>query len=375
MPAHFPTKPASMPRLNQLATLPPAHFQSLLLEWFDQHGRTQLPWQQDISAYRVWVSEIMLQQTQVASVIGYFNAFIARFPDLLSLADADLDSVLQYWAGLGYYARARNLHRTARIIVANGGEFPQSLAELTALPGIGRSTAGAILSIAFGQQQPILDGNVKRVLARFHAINGWPGDNKIASQLWQISETYTPSTRSGAYTQAMMDLGATLCTRTKPRCSSCPLASGCLALQQELVDQLPTPRPRKILPSKNSYMLILQDDSNRILLQRRPPTGIWGGLWSLPEFTDLQQLQDWCVQRGFSIMAQRTLPSRQHSFSHYHLDYTPLLARSQNPSNFVMEANQLVWYKAGDIEQLGLPAPIKRLLQQIHTETTDDTND
>lgn len=361
-----------MPDPAITSSMPPEQFQALLLNWFDQHGRTHLPWQQQISAYRVWISEIMLQQTQVGSVISYFNTFIARFPDLLTLADAELDSVLQHWAGLGYYARARNLHRTARIIVENGGEFPQSLDRLIALPGIGRSTAGAILSIAFGQQQPILDGNVKRVLSRFHAVHGWPGDNKVAARLWQLSEDYTPTSRTAAYTQAIMDLGATLCSRSRPQCSRCPLATGCQALQQNLVERLPTPRPRKTLPIKSSYMLILHDHAGRMLLERRPPTGIWGGLWSLPEFADLQQLHSWCQQRDYRIDPPKILPSRQHSFSHYQLDYTPVLVATENPNNIVMEAGQLVWYKARDIEQLGLPTPIKRLLQQIHTETPDD---
>jgi A/G-specific adenine glycosylase len=353
----------------------PGQFHHLLLTWFDRHGRKHLPWQQDINAYRVWVSEIMLQQTQVNSVIGYFNNFISRFPDVTALANSELDTVLQHWAGLGYYARARNLHRAARYIADNGGEFPQTFEALAALPGIGRSTAGAILSIAFGQRQPILDGNVKRVLARFHAIHGWPGDGKVAEQLWQLSDRYTPAQRNAAYTQAMMDLGATLCTRARPRCCDCPVSAGCLALHQNLVEQLPEPKPRKLLPIKYIYMLGLQDADNRLLLEKRPPTGIWGGLWSLPEFTDLQQLQTWCLQRNYRIDPAVQLASRQHSFSHYQLNFTPILAKVQNPNNNVMEADSHVWYKARDIEQLGLPAPIKRLLQQIHPETSNDKID
>ncbi|MGR8932679.1 MAG: A/G-specific adenine glycosylase [Gammaproteobacteria bacterium] len=349
-------------------------FQKKLLAWFDQHGRKDLPWQLDINPYRVWVSEIMLQQTQVAAVIAYFNRFIARFPSVQSLADADLDEVLTHWSGLGYYARARNLHKTARIVAGNGGVFPKTLEELSGLPGIGRSTAGAILSIACGQSQPILDGNVKRVLARFHAVHGWPGNARTADQLWQISRRYTPIERCGDYTQAIMDLGATLCTRSKPQCELCPVTVGCQAKKLELVSQLPESKPRKELPVKQLYFLLLQDQQQRILLERRPPTGIWGGLWSLPEFDDLQQIQAWGLRRNVRFAKTRRLPSRRHTFSHYHLDYTPLFASAENPNNSVMEADGTVWYKSTDIQSLGLPTPIKRLLQQHFKEDDYDEN-
>lgn len=354
--------------------MPPEQFQHNLLAWFDQHGRKDLPWQQDINPYRVWLSEVMLQQTQVSSVIGYFNRFMARFPTVQSLAEAELDEVLQHWSGLGYYARARNLHKTAQIVTANGGEFPQTVEELSALPGIGCSTAGAILSIACGQSQPILDGNVKRVLARFSAIRGWPGDNKVATQLWSISRQYTPQQRTGDYTQAMMDLGATLCTRSKPNCEICPVGDACLARQLDLVKQLPESKPRRELPVKQLYFLLLQDAESRVLLERRPPVGIWGGLWSLPEFDDLRQMQDWAAQHNYRLEGQQTLPSQRHTFSHYHLDYTPLLARLENPTHNVMEASSSLWYKACDIDSLGLPTPIKRLLQQHYTEVHYDKN-
>ncbi|QPK62777.1 A/G-specific adenine glycosylase [Methylomonas sp. LL1] len=354
--------------------MPPEQFQQQLLAWFDIHGRKDLPWQQDITPYRVWVSEIMLQQTQVASVIGYFQRFMARFPTVQSLAETELDEVLRHWAGLGYYARARNLHKTAQRIAANQGQFPQTAEDLSALPGIGRSTAGAILSIACGQSQPILDGNVKRVLARFHAVHGWPGDSKVATQLWALSGQYTPGQRTGDYTQAMMDLGATLCTRGKPRCDICPVAESCQAKQLNLTSQLPEPKPRKTLPVKQLYFLLLQDNRLQILLERRPPTGIWGGLWSLPEFADLRELLHWCVQRDYRIGPPQTLPSQRHTFSHYHLDYIPVLAKLENPINNVMEAGRTVWYKTGEIDSLGLPAPIKRLLQQYYTEDYYDEN-
>ena len=352
----------------------PEQFQHNILNWFDGHGRKDLPWQQDINPYRVWVSEIMLQQTQVVSVIDFFNRFMARFPTLQSLADAPLDDVLHYWSGLGYYARARNLHKTATLIAAAGGEFPQTIEALVGLPGIGRSTAGAILSIACGQSQPILDGNVKRVLARFHAVRGWPGDAKIAARLWQLSELYTPAQRTADYTQAMMDLGATLCTRSKPNCQMCPVAAQCQALAQNLVGQLPESKPAKQLPVKQLYFAILQDQDRQLLLQKRPATGIWGGLWSLLEFESLAQFEDWHQQQGFRVIDSQILPPQRHSFSHYHLDYTPLLVGLENPKNNVMEADHSVWYKAADIKNLGLPAPIKRLLQQLHTEINDGEN-
>ena len=353
--------------------MPPQRFQQLLLSWFAEHGRHDLPWQQAINPYRVWLSEIMLQQTQVASVIPYFNRFVARFPNLQTLAAADLDEVLPYWSGLGYYARARNLHKTAQILAAAGGAFPQDIAQLTALPGIGLSTAGAILSIACGQSQPILDGNVKRVLTRFHAIPGWPGDTKVAQQLWQISRDYTPLANTAAYTQAMMDLGATLCSRSRPQCIVCPVATGCQALATATVTAYPQAKPRKQLPVKSVYFLLLQDGEQQLLLKKRPPNGIWGGLWSLPEFSELAELQAWCLQ--CHMMADfQILPQLRHSFSHYHLHFTPVRARLINPVNNVMEADQLVWYNIGELSGLGLPTPVKRLLDQIIAEVENDTN-
>ena len=351
----------------------PAEFQALLLNWFAGHGRKDLPWQQHISPYRVWLSEIMLQQTQVSSVIPYFQRFTARFPNLPSLAAADLDEVLQHWSGLGYYARARNLHKTAQLLADRNGEFPDNIAQLSALPGIGRSTAGAILSIAYGQSQAILDGNVKRVLTRFHAVRGWPGEIKVANQLWEISSRYTPALNTGAYTQAIMDLGATLCTRSKPKCGACPVAAGCQALATGLVNSLPETKPRKTLPVKQLYFLILQNPDREILLEKRPPSGIWGGLWSLPEFTELTQLQDWRLLAG-GITGMRTFPSQRHTFSHYHLDYIPVSAILINPINNVMEANSQVWYKFKQIGKLGLPTPIKRLLQNFNKEADNDKN-
>ncbi len=352
----------------------PTLFQQKILTWFDLHGRKDLPWQKDINPYRVWVSEIMLQQTQVATVIPYFLRFTASFADVASLAQAPLDEVLQHWSGLGYYARARNLHRSAQIIHANDDRFPDTLDTLIELPGIGRSTAGAILSIAYHQSHPILDGNVKRVLSRFHGINGWTGDTKISKELWKLSSQLTPAYRSADYTQAMMDMGATLCTRRQPRCTECPVNANCYAYRENKTAELPTPKMRKKIPIKQAFLLLLQNNRKQILLQKRPPTGIWGGLWSLPEFDNLEALQQWCLEKNYKAKNAQTLSSRRHTFSHYHLDYTPVIVQSNNPENFVMEANQSVWYKTNQIDSLGLPAPIKRLLQEQYTEENYDPN-
>ncbi len=343
----------------------PSVFQQHILSWFDQHGRKDLPWQQDITPYRVWLSETMLQQTQVASVIPYFNTFVEKFPAIECLAQAPVDEVLHRWSGLGYYARARNLHKTAQLIVEQG-RFPDTLDELIALPGIGLSTAGAILSIAFKKSHPILDGNVKRVLTRFKAVSGWPGNNRVNKELWTISAHLTPVDRVADYTQAIMDLGATICTRSKPACGDCPLEGHCLARASGTVSLLPTPKPAKTLPVKRLFFLLLRNNINWILLEKRPSTGIWGGLWSLPEFDSIEAAHNWCLTKKMIIAGSQTLTTRRHTFSHYHLDYTPVLIQTDNPINFVMEASQTVWYNPEQINTLGLPAPIKLLLQQ-HT--------
>ncbi len=341
----------------------PKIFQKKILLWFDLNGRKNLPWQIETTAYRTWLSEIMLQQTQVTTVIPYFNRFIQTFPTIKSLAEAPLDLVLQHWAGLGYYARARNLHKTSIIINNNKGEFPSDLEGLMALPGIGRSTAGAILSIAFNKSHPILDGNVRRVLARYYAISGWTGNSKISHELWKISTRLTPVQRCADYTQAMMDLGATLCTRSKPRCDDCPIKSGCLARIEDKIKQLPTPKPAKSLVAKNIIFVIFTDQNQKILLEKRPTIGIWGGLWSLPEFDAMADIEILCKQKNITIKAMTKLDKQRHTFSHYHLDYTPIKVEIENPINNVMEANQSVWYKLDQINSLGLASPIKRLLQ------------
>ncbi|MCK4841945.1 MAG: A/G-specific adenine glycosylase [Methylococcales bacterium] len=349
-------------------------FQQQILNWFDLNGRKDLPWQQQITPYKTWLSEVMLQQTQVVTVIPYFNKFLLQFPDVEALASAPIDSVLQRWAGLGYYARARNLHKTACIISANGGSFPNNLESLMQLPGIGRSTAGAILSIAFNNSHPILDGNVRRVLARHQAISGWTGQTKISNQLWQISSHYTPIKRCADYTQAMMDLGATLCTRSKPKCEQCPINLSCLAKIEDRVSEFPTPKPKKTIPIKQILFLILQNEQSLYLLEKRPPTGIWGGLWSFPEFNSLAEIKAWCLEKKLPIFSIQQLAEQRHTFSHYHLDYTPFIVKTQNPINNVMEANQSVWYKSEQINTLGLPAPIKQLLQNHFKGDHHDKN-
>ncbi len=340
-------------------------FQLKLLRWFDQFGRHDLPWQHPTTAYRVWVSEVMLQQTQVTTVIPYFNKFIKKYPDIHDLAKAPIDEVLSLWAGLGYYARARNLHKAAGIIQKKGN-FPKTLVELMELPGIGKSTAGAILSIVFAQREPILDGNVRRVFARFKAIHGWTGGSAVNKQLWEISRYYTPQERVADYTQAIMDLGATVCTRSKPSCEQCPLQTDCIALQQKCVPELPTPKPNKKRPVKQVFFVIAINDKQEILLEKRAPVGIWGGLWSVPELANKQDLEAWCVRYGLVISKIHTLTQRRHTFSHYHLDYVPLLVYvNNNLINNVLEAGRVLWYKHPQTKDTGLPAPVKQLFDQL----------
>ena len=336
-------------------------FQAAVLTWFDREGRKNLPWQTEPSPYRVWVSEIMLQQTQVATVIPYFLRFMRRFPGLRALAEAPQDDVLGYWAGLGYYARARNLHKAAQTVMLEyAGELPANVDGLSGLPGIGRSTAGAILSLGLGIRAPILDGNVKRVLSRYAAVEGWPGDPKTARGLWALSEKLTPQTRIADYTQAMMDLGATLCTRGAPECPRCPVQPGCLAFRFAITAELPTPRPKKDIPIRHCWMLVLRDGEGGVFLEKRPPTGIWGGLWSFPQFETQAELEAWCNGRGLASRLE-ALPQRRHTFSHFHLDYTPLLGQASRPMR-VGEAS-CGWVKPGS--DYGLPAPVRRLLLEL----------
>ena len=336
-------------------------FQSAVLNWFDREGRKNLPWQTDPTPYRVWVSEIMLQQTQVSSVIPYFLRFTERFPNLRSLALAPEEEVLGHWAGLGYYARARNLRKTALILLeCHGGEFPANVDTLAGLPGIGRSTAGAIASLALGLRAPILDGNVKRVISRFAAVQGWPGEAKISRELWRISENFTPTKRVADYTQAMMDLGATLCTRSSPNCTRCPLQNACLAFRLKLTKELPSPRPKKDMPEKRCLMLVLCDGNGWFYLEKRPPAGIWGGLWSFPQFDSHEELAAWCQMRNVNV-ALDALPERRHTFSHYHLDYLPMVGWAAQPLK-IAESN-LEWLKPEDNSPL--PTPVRRLMLEL----------
>jgi len=345
-------------------------FSRLLLNWFDQHGRHTLPWQIDRSPYRVWVSEIMLQQTQVATVIPYFERFMQRFADIQQLARAELDEVLHLWTGLGYYARARNLHKAAGIITEHyNGQFPEQFDDVLGLPGIGRSTAGAILAQSLEQRHTILDGNVKRVLTRLHAIAGWPGQKHVEQQLWQLADQYTPGSRLADYSQAIMDLGATLCTRSKPRCGDCPVSSLCQARQQDIVNQFPAARPKKTLPVRQTRMLLLQDKHGQYLLQQRPPSGIWGGLWSFPECPLDHDIQHWCqTQFGLLIGPVEQANTVRHSFSHFHLDIQPHYAQLKDHTDHVMEATATVWYNTRQPEVLGLPGPVKLLLEQASSQ-------
>ncbi|VAW70771.1 A/G-specific adenine glycosylase [hydrothermal vent metagenome] len=346
-----------------------------LLSWYDQHGRKDLPWQQQRNTYRVWVSEIMLQQTQVKTVIPYFEKFMARFPTLLTLANAGEDDVLHHWSGLGYYARARNLHKAAQQVRDQHAErFPLDFDDVLALPGIGRSTAGAILAQAEGQRHAILDGNVKRVLARFHGVHGWTGQAKVQEQLWGYAQQHTPHKRLAHYTQAIMDLGAGPCRRSRPACEQCPLQVDCVAYATDQVKLLPTAKPKKKLPVKTVRMLLLRNTQQQILLEKRPPTGIWGGLWSLPEMPLSEAVSGWCedhYQLKIKAMVEHSVV--RHTFSHFHLDITPCVVQVNNPGQSVMEANRRVWYKTGlsdrDVPALGLAAPVTGLLDWLKGES------
>lgn len=342
-------------------------FARRLLSWYESHGRKDLPWQHPLTPYRVWISEVMLQQTQVNTVIPYYSRFIERFPDVRMLARAPLDEVLHLWSGLGYYARARNLHAAARMVSEHyGGAFPTDIDPLLKLPGVGRSTAGAILALALGRRYPILDGNVKRVLARYHAVEGWPDQVSVEQRLWKLAETHTPGVEIAQYTQAIMDLGATVCTRSRPRCKKCPLELDCRAHRSGREAEFPTTRPQKTLPIRYTTFVILQNPRGEILLEQRPPTGIWGGLWSFPECPlEIDPLQ-WCQDElGCSVQEARYGPTLQHTFSHFHLVITPLYAQVQKGALKVMESRSTVWYKDTDPTPLGLAAPVAKLIEGL----------
>ncbi|HQZ87353.1 MAG TPA: A/G-specific adenine glycosylase [Gammaproteobacteria bacterium] len=339
-----------------------------ILTWFDKHGRHDLPWQKNPTPYRVWISEIMLQQTQVTTVIDYFERFMKRFPTLSKLAHAPLDDVFELWSGLGYYARAKNLHKTAQIInTTHKGKFPTDYDAVLALPGIGRSTAGAILSISTQQCYPILDGNVKRVLARHFAVDGWNGNPITLEKLWQHSEKITPKNRVKDYTQAIMDLGATVCTRSRPKCTACPIARSCAAKKLDRVKFYPMPKPRAKIPTKATGVLMLVSHKHKcILLEKRPIKGIWGGLWSLPECPLQTDTKDWCT-KTFKLTLRTTHewePFR-HTFTHFHLNIHPIFCEVRDQRKPKSIGLNYQWYSFEKTDTLGLPAPIRRLIDKL----------
>jgi A/G-specific adenine glycosylase len=352
-------------------------FSSLVIAWQKQSGRHHLPWQQVGNAYRTWLSEIMLQQTQVSAVIPYFQRFIQRFPDLESLALAHQDEVMALWSGLGYYTRARNLHACAkRVYTEYQGCFPEDPALLEQLPGIGRSTAAAITAFSYGTRAAILDGNVKRVMARVFAVKAFPGIKKVEDALWQKVDSLLPQHDMTAYTQGLMDLGATVCTRSKPKCVLCPLQNHCAALALDLTEQLPVPKPKKVIAKKNSTMLLLRD-GNKVLLEMRPNTGIWGGLYSLPEFDGMSlmtensfddTLQNSLVQQWLQQFGQlgevQERSSFEHTFSHFKLFaqivHVPIVSH-----HATIEESKYVWLDLANVEQAALPAPIKQVLLNL----------
>ena len=346
-------------------------FAAAVLAWFEQHGRKHLPWQIDRTPYRVWISEIMLQQTQVSTVIPYYERFLQRFPTVQMLALAPLDEVLHLWTGLGYYARARNLHRAAGVLVEqHGSEFPRDIEAVQALPGIGRSTAGAILALSRCERHPILDGNVKRVLARHFGVVGFPGEAAIAQRLWDIAERCTPSARVDEYTQAMMDLGATVCVRSRPACTQCPMRASCVAFATGRQAVLPTPRPKKARPLRAALTLLLRRDDGTVYLEQRPATGLWGGLWSLPQFDDHAAAQQWLRQRTTRALPQPlTLSAYHHAFTHFDLVLTPWVLQLAQPFEHIADDVRHCWYDPAAPARIGLTKPTVDLIGALDQYT------
>ena len=341
-------------------------FAPALLAWSETSGRRDLPWQRDPNPYRIWISEVMLQQTQVATVIPYFEAFVRRFPEVRSLAAARLDEVLHLWSGLGYYARARHLHRAARAIATqHGGEFPRTYAEVLALPGIGRSTAGAILALALGERHPILDGNVKRVLARSFGVEGFPGRPDIEKQLWSLADACTPTGRVAAYTQAIMDLGATVCTRARPACLLCPVNRGCVAREEGRESRLPTPRPPLRRPRRDAWLVVAMRGTQQVLVEHRPPSGIWGGLWGLPEFPTRAHAVQWCDEHLSGARVAGRGETLRHAFSHFDYAMHPLVVRCRGKAAEIRDDERFRWYDVREPRQVGLPKPVATLLARV----------
>jgi A/G-specific adenine glycosylase len=373
MPSRLTPPPAAAAAVTATGAVLP-DFPTRLIAWQRAHGRHDLPWQNTRDPYRIWLSEIMLQQTQVGTVIPYYARFLARFPDVAALAAAPLDDVMALWAGLGYYSRARNLHRCAQTVVErHGGAFPEAVEALAELPGIGRSTAAAIASFAFGARATILDGNVKRVLARVFGIEGFPGEKRVENAMWTLAESLLPAEASNdavsAYTQGLMDLGATLCVRGKPDCARCPFAPDCVANTTGRQRALPAARPKKAVPTRRTWMLVLRD-GDEVLLEKRPPSGIWGGLWSLPEAADESSLAE--RVRAFGGAAPLApLAPLTHTFTHFRLDIEPRIAElapvTDAASVGVVEAGdaQTAWVALRDIDAYGVPAPVRKLLDGL----------
>jgi len=349
-----------------------AGLSAALIRWQQQHGRHALPWQGTRDAYRIWLSEIMLQQTQVTTVIPYYQRFLARFPDVFSLAAAPVAEVMALWSGLGYYSRARNLHKCAQRIVADHhGVFPSDPILLAKLPGIGRSTAAAIAVFSSGVRAAILDGNVKRVLTRVFGIEGYPASKPIEDALWKRADALLPATKIESYTQGLMDLGATVCTRSKPSCEACPLAICCDALATNRVLELPTRKPRKAIPEKQVTMLLIID-RNQVLLEQRPDFGIWGGLLSLPEIdwspsaengTEIERIKP-SVMRFGELASCEPLPPFSHGFTHFKLHVFPFLVTLDTRTHIAAQDSH-AWHDLGRLAQLGLPTPVRKLLEKL----------
>ena len=335
-----------------------------VLAWQRQHGRHDLPWQGTRDPYRIWVSEIMLQQTQVGAVIGYFERFMQRFPDVKALAEAPEDEVLRFWSGLGYYARARNLHKAARLVVEkHDGALPRSAEELVGLPGVGRSTAAAIAAFAFGERGAILDGNVKRVLARQFGIEGFPGAAKVEARLWALAADLLPANGIEGYTQGLMDLGAMVCTRAKPQCEACPVSQGCVALRTGRVRELPSPRPKRVHPTRQATWLVLRH-CGQVLLERRPSAGIWGGLWSFPEFDGRDLAQECLTRFGCVISSHREMPSFAHGFTHFRLEISPLVCDVRSLESRTASPGSL-WLDPEAAIAAAIPTPVRNLLRRL----------
>lgn len=351
-------------------TMQALQFSRQVLAWYDKFGRKTLPWQQEKTPYKVWLSEVMLQQTQVATVIPYFERFMARFPTVADLARAPLDDVLHLWTGLGYYARARNLHKAAQQVVErHDGRFPENFDDVAALPGVGRSTAGAILSLSLGKRYPILDGNVKRVLARCYAVSGWPGKKEVENRLWQISDDVTPASGVERFNQAMMDLGAMVCTRSRPKCDICPLNDGCVARASGTQSQYPGKKPKQTIPERTGYFLMMQH-GDEVFLAQRPPVGLWGGLYCFPQFETEAELRDWLARHGLADHGLTQLTAFRHTFSHFHLDIVPMWL-SVSSTTACMDEGTALWYNLAQPPGVGLAAPVERLLQQLHRDPVD----